>query len=108
MNYSTEGNHSEKLEKVDRTVDQMSSEKKDAILTNFETFKEYLGVKVAVGKKMGLTEEQLAIAAEKVGDYLAKKEDPRNSEEKLLQELWKSGSQDERHMLSHMLVKLVG
>lgn len=108
MNYSTEGKHSEKLEKVERTVDQMSFEKNDEILANFETFKEYLGGKVTMGKSMGLTEEQLALAAEKVGDYLVKKEDPRNSEEKLLQELWKSGSQEERHMLSHMLVKLVG
>ncbi len=39
-------------------------------------------------------------------NYLAKHEEPRNSEEKLLQELWKVGDKDERHKLAHMLVKL--
>jgi hypothetical protein len=47
------------------------------------------------------------LAAEKVEDYLAKHEEPKNREEKLLQELWKVGDKEERHKLPHMLVKLV-
>ena len=34
--------------------------------------------------------------AEKVAGYLVANEEPRNSEEKLLQELWKVGTQAER------------
>ncbi|RYI30234.1 DUF3243 domain-containing protein [Bacillus infantis] len=94
--------------KVENKLENMGSEKKDEILTSFEGFKDYLGGKVSLGKKMGLNEEQLANAAQKVGDYLAKKEEPRNREEKLLQELWKSGNEEEQHALSHLLVKLVG
>ncbi|CAG9623520.1 DUF3243 domain-containing protein [Sutcliffiella rhizosphaerae] len=94
-------------ERIEEKVENMDSSKKEQILADFNTFKQYLSEKVATGKKVGLGEEQLAIAAEKVGDYLAKHEDPRNSEEKLLQELWKVGTKEERHKLAHMLVKLV-
>ncbi|WP_110113143.1 DUF3243 domain-containing protein [Bacillus sp. CGMCC 1.16541] len=99
----------EKVEKkVDEKLSNMGDEKKDEILTNFDRFKHYLGDKVHKGEKLGLNEEQLAKGAEKIGDYLAKYEEPRNREEKLLQELWKAGNQEERHKLAHILVKLVG
>lgn len=94
-------------DRVERKVENMDPSKKEQILADFDTFKSYLSDKVSKGKKVGLGEEQLAIAAEKVADYLAKHEEPRNSEEKLLQELWKVGDKDERHKLAHMLVKLV-
>lgn len=107
MDHEKDVNHSAQINKVERAVNGMNQEEKEEILANFEVFKEFLGNKVALGKKMGLTEEQLALATEKVAGYLAEHEAPRNREEKLLQELWRAGSDDERHMLSHMLVKLV-
>lgn len=85
----------------------MSSEQKDEILSSFEGFKDYLSDKVEKADKLGLNEEQIAKAAQKVGDYLAAKEEPRNREEKLLQELWKAGNEEEQHKLAHLLVKLV-
>lgn len=97
----------DKINKVERAINGIGQEKKNEILSNFESFREFLGNKVAMGKKMGLTEEQLALATQKVAQFLADHEYPRNREEKLLQELWRAGSEEERHMLSHMLVKLV-
>ncbi|MDM5317756.1 DUF3243 domain-containing protein [Fictibacillus sp. b24] len=93
--------------KVEETASRMSESKKDEILSNFEEFKSYLHSKVQIGEKMGMSEETLAKTAEKVADYLADHEEPRNSEENLLKELWKVGEQEERHKLAHMLVKLV-
>ncbi|WP_413463233.1 DUF3243 domain-containing protein [Bacillus sp. B1-b2] len=93
--------------KVEDVLQNLDSGKKEEILTNFEEFKSFLGDKVSKGEKLGLNEEQLALAAQKVGDYLAKKEQPRNREEKLLQELWKVGTEEEQHKLAHLLVKLV-
>ncbi|MCE4050421.1 MULTISPECIES: DUF3243 domain-containing protein [Bacillaceae] len=93
--------------KVNDKLQNMSSEKKDEILSSFEGFKEYLSDKVEKADKLGLNEEQIAKAAQKVGDFLAAKEEPRNREEKLLQELWKAGNEEEQHKLAHMLVKLV-
>jgi hypothetical protein len=60
-----------------------------------------------MGEKLGLGEEQLAKTAEMVAGYLATNEEPKNSEENLLQELWKSGDKDQQHSLAHMLVNMV-
>ncbi|GGG04664.1 DUF3243 domain-containing protein [Paenibacillus abyssi] len=92
--------------KVEDTLNRMGSEQKDEILENFDLFTQYLGKRIEMAKKLGLGEEQLAKAAEKAANYLAEHEEPRNREEKLLQELWKVGKEEERHMLAHMLVRL--
>ncbi|RFU60078.1 DUF3243 domain-containing protein [Bacillus sp. V59.32b] len=99
-NTANEGNVEEKLQSI-------GEEKKDEVLSSFETFKSYLSDKVSKGESMGMNEEQLAKTAQKVADYLADHEEPRNREEKLLQELWKSGNEEEQHKLAHMLVKMV-
>ncbi|MDE0584253.1 DUF3243 domain-containing protein [Planococcus sp. SIMBA_143] len=98
------------MENVDKKVEEKLSntdnKKKEQILAEFSTFIDYLGDKVAMGEKMGLSEERIAQLASKVADYLSKKEDPKNSEEYLLQRLWQVGDKEEQHMLAHMLVKL--
>lgn len=97
-----------KLEsKVNDKLQNMDTEKKEEILSSFDGFKQYLADKVEKADKLGLDQEQIAKAAQKVGDFLAAKEEPRNREEKLLQELWKAGNEEEQHKLAHMLVKLV-
>jgi hypothetical protein len=93
-------------EKVENAIDKIAPEEREQILQNFDAFKEYLGKRIAMGESIGLGEEQMAKIAEKVADYLAAKEEPRNREEKLLQELWNVGKEEERHMLAHMLVRL--
>lgn len=99
------------MENVDKQVEDklkhFDDEKKEEILANFENFKNYLGSKVELGEKMGLSEERLAQITEKVAGYLAKNEEPKNREEHLLQELWKVGSKEEQHMLAHMLLRMV-
>lgn len=92
--------------KINQTLDKMDSAIKDEILKNFGEFKAYLAIRIELAENFGLNEEQLAVVAQKVAGYLANHEEPRNREEKLLQELWKVGSKDEQHYLSHLLVKL--
>ncbi|UUZ85473.1 DUF3243 domain-containing protein [Paenibacillus sp. P26] len=92
---------------VDDAIQKMDAGRKDEILQSFESFKSYLRKRIELAEHIGLNEEQMAVMAEKIGDYLAAHEEPRNSEEKLLQELWKAGRQEERHKLAHMLVRLV-
>ncbi|MGG2087649.1 DUF3243 domain-containing protein [Priestia aryabhattai] len=104
MSNSVETNHSAKVEGA---INSMSEEKKEDILSSFEGFKSYLGDKVSKGEKLGMNEEQLAKTAQKVADYLAKHEEPRNREENLLNELWKVGDKEQQHHLAHMLVRLV-
>ncbi|WP_409304496.1 DUF3243 domain-containing protein [Peribacillus sp. SCS-155] len=92
---------------VDKALDKIPSQEMDDILRSFEEFRTYLEKRLDLAKNIGLNNEQLAKIGEKVADYLAEKVEPRNREEKLLQELWISGNEGERHMLAHLLVKLV-
>ncbi|MEK3733110.1 DUF3243 domain-containing protein [Paenibacillus sp. FSL M8-0334] len=94
------------VNKVDDAIDRIDEGEKERILANFDSFQSYLSKRIQLAQNIGLGEEQLAQAAEKVAGYLAENEEPRNAEEKLLQELWKVGSKEERHKLAHMLVKL--
>jgi hypothetical protein len=93
-------------DKVGNAIEKIGPERKEQILNDFNEFLSYLSKRIEMGEKIGLGEEQLAKTAEKVGDYLASHEEPRNSEENLLQALWKVGKQEEKHMLAHMLVRL--
>ncbi|WP_342547800.1 DUF3243 domain-containing protein [Paenibacillus sp. FSL P2-0089] len=95
------------MNRVTEALDRIDPGQKEMILDNFEQFKAYLGKRIQLAQKIGLSDEQLALAAEKIADYLAAYEEPRNSEEKLLLELWKAGNKEERHRLAHMLVKMV-
>jgi len=92
---------------VSQEISNLDAEEKDQILQNFGNFKNFLSSKVEIGENMGLSEEHLAKATEFVANYLAKHEEPRNREEQLLMELWKSGSKEEQHSLAHMLLSMV-
>lgn len=92
--------------RVDRAIESIDPDEKDRILRDFESFREYLGKRIKLAQSIGLSEEQIAVIAQGVADYLADHEEARNSEEKLLKELWRSGTEDERHMLAHMLVRM--
>lgn len=85
---------------------QMNEEKKEDIMNHFDTFKDYLGDKVQKGEKLGLGEEGLSKGAKRVADYLAEHEEPRNREEKVLNELWNVANKEEREHMAHVLVKL--
>jgi len=88
-------------------LQNLDSEKKEEILQSFDSFKNYLGDKVNKGEKLGLNDEQLAKTAQTVAGYLAEHEEPRNREEYLLKQLWKSGNEDQQHVLAHLLVNMV-
>jgi hypothetical protein len=93
---------------VENAIRNMGEDRKDKILRDFDEFKSYLHKRIEMADNIGLNEEQMAKIAEKVGNYLAANEEPRNAEENLLQELWKVGNKEERHMLAHMLVRMAG
>ena len=93
--------------RVEAKLDSIGQEEKEEILKNFSSFKLYLSGKVAAGEKMGLSDETLAKATEKVAGYLANHEEPRNREEHVLQQLWISGDKDQQQALSHMLLNMV-
>jgi len=92
--------------KVGDAITRIDPEERDRILRDFGEFKGYLRRRIHMAENFGMSEERMAIIAQKVADYLAGHEEPRNREERLLQELWKVGTEEERHGLAHMLVRL--
>ncbi|OCA81551.1 hypothetical protein A8F94_22025 [Bacillus sp. FJAT-27225] len=91
--------------RVDEVVDRIDQDQMNEKLHDFEEFKRYLGKRVELGKRLGLNEEELAVGAQKVANYLSDHAQPQNREEALLMNLWQVGNDEERHMLAHMLVK---
>lgn len=77
------------------------------ILKNFERWKEFLGDRIEQAEKMGMNEEAIAKVAAQVGDFLANKIDPENSEERVLKQLWDVADDQEKLAIAHCMVKLV-
>ena len=97
----------EELNQVDQKLKDLSPEEKDAILNEFNEFKSYLNNQLSKGKKLGLSDEVLAKGAKFVADHLAKNEEPRNREQKLLQEMWKVAGEEEKKHISLVLLKMI-
>jgi hypothetical protein len=76
------------------------------VLENFERWKEFLGDQVDKAQSMGMSKERITDVATKMGDFLANKVDPKNEQERLLKQMWDVGSDDERHALASMMVKM--
>ncbi|WP_211745801.1 DUF3243 domain-containing protein [Paenibacillus sp. Marseille-Q4541] len=95
------------LDQVESVMQRMDPEQKEDILESFDAFKQYLSKRVSLGESLGLDEEQMSKVAQKIADILALKEEPRNREEKLLQELWNVADNEEKLILARVLVRFV-
>ena len=76
-----------------------------SVLDNFESWKDFLGDKMH--NAQGLDQNAISNLAFEVGDYLAKKVEPRNDQEAILRDLWNVASNEEKHAIANMMVKLV-
>jgi hypothetical protein len=76
------------------------------VLSNFDTWKKFLGERVQAAKKNGLDESAITNLAFEIGQFLDQKVDPKNNEERVLKELWDVGDEAERKTLAHLMVKL--
>ncbi|MFC5465931.1 DUF3243 family protein [Lederbergia graminis] len=98
----------EGISNVENQLKDLSQKEKDQILESFTNFKNYLNKQVSKGEKLGLSDDMLAKATVVVADYLAKSEEPRNREEKVLKELWKSAKDgEEKDAIAHALLRMV-
>ncbi len=78
-----------------------------SVLDNFESWKDFLGDKMHNAEGQGLDQNAISNLAFEVGDYLAKKVEPRNDQEAILRDLWNVASNEEKHAIANMMVKLV-
>ncbi|QAY65656.1 DUF3243 domain-containing protein [Paenibacillus protaetiae] len=76
------------------------------VLTRFSTWKHFLAERVEQAKKMGMSEDTISNLAFEIGSFLDEKVDPKNDEERLLKEIWDCGDEDERKVISRLMVRL--
>jgi hypothetical protein len=77
------------------------------VLENFEKWQEFLGNRVEAAQNKGMSNEKIADVAYQIGGFLADKIDPKNSQERLLKEMWDVSSEEDRHALARTMVNLV-
>ncbi|MGN7453757.1 DUF3243 domain-containing protein [Paenibacillus pasadenensis] len=78
------------------------------VLSNFDSWKEFLAERLEQGKKLGLSEEAIGNLAYEIGSFLDEKVDPKNEEQRMLKEIWDVGDENERKTIARLMVKLVG
>jgi hypothetical protein len=76
-------------------------------LSHWEKWKGTLAKAVSLAELMGLSENSINKIASKIGTALSSAVDPENREQRLLQELWKVGDDDDRAVLAKLIVKML-
>lgn len=76
-------------------------------IKDWDTWRATLHDAIGEARKLGWTDAQIKETAAQVGDFLASRVCPATKEEKLLQELWNTGTPDERKILATLLFKIM-
>lgn len=77
------------------------------VLETFDKWKAFLAERVNQAQATGMNEETISKLAFQIGEFLEDKVDPKNGEERLLQQLWQVGTEEERMTMARLMVKLV-
>jgi hypothetical protein len=78
-----------------------------SVLDNFEQWKHFLGDRLQHAQGEGMDQSTVSDIATEIGGYLAEQVEPKNAEERVLAELWSVASEEERHAIANMMVKIV-
>ncbi|WP_019242236.1 MULTISPECIES: DUF3243 domain-containing protein [Bacillus] len=78
-----------------------------SILDNWEQWKDFLGDRLHTAEAEGLSKGVISELAFEIGDYLSKQVQPKNDQEKILAELWSVASDEEKHAIANVMVKMV-
>lgn len=78
-----------------------------SVLDNWDQWKNFLGDRLHQGEQQGLSGSAVNNLAYEIGDYLAKQVEPQNDQEKVLADLWSVASDEEKHAMASVMVKLV-
>lgn len=76
-------------------------------VTNWNKWKATLARAVNIGEAIGMSDETIEKVGYRVGGVLSAVVDPENREQRVLQELWKAGDDQDRKYLAKMIVKMV-
>lgn len=81
-------------------------------LNNIENFSDWdkwksnIAKAVNIGEAVGLSEKSVEKIGFRLGNVLSAAVDPENREQRVLQELWRAGDENDRKTLTKMIVKM--
>lgn len=78
-----------------------------SILDNWDQWKNFLGERLHTAESEGLSSGVISELAFEIGDYLANNVTPKNDQEKILAEIWSVASEEEKHAIANVMVKMV-
>lgn len=81
--------------------------KNSETLGEWDKWKETLSKAANLGETVGLSEDTVDGIAFRVGNALSSAVDPENREQRLLQQLWKAGDDEDRRVLAKLIVNMV-
>jgi len=73
----------------------------------FDKWKNFLGDRVDQAERQGMSDDMINKVAYHIGDFLADRVEPKNTEEMVLKDLWDAGSEEEQRTLAKLMVKMV-
>lgn len=78
-----------------------------SVLENWDEWKNFLGDRLHHAQNEGMNDQVINNLAFEVGDYLAQQVDPKNTQERVLADLWSVANEQEQKAIASMMVKLV-
>lgn len=79
-----------------------------SILDNWDQWKDFLGDRLHTAESQGMSSSVISELAYEIGEYLSQEITPKNEQEKILADLWSVASEEEKHALANVMVKIVG
>jgi len=76
-------------------------------MNDWDKWKKTLAKAISVGETVGLSDNTIKNLGTKVGEFLASNVDPENHEQRVLKELFDAGNEEEREVLTNMIIKMV-
>lgn len=76
------------------------------VLTDYDTWKQFLAERVEQAKSIGLGEDTISKLAYEIGSFLDERVDPKNEEQRAVKELWDVGDEQERQVIAKLMVRL--
>ncbi len=74
---------------------------------NWEKWKKVLGTALDKSRNVGLSDKIIESSVKKIGDFIAMAAEPENESEKLLLNLWKTATKEEKKVIARLLIKMI-
>ncbi|MFW6389891.1 MAG: DUF3243 domain-containing protein [Halanaerobiales bacterium] len=74
---------------------------------DWNRWKRTIAQAVDLGEKLGMEEDTIVGLGTKIGDFLDKRADPENREQRVIKEMWDMADEEEQKSLTRLLVRMV-